>query len=428
MIECIYGFNGSGKGLFATQKIIEILVSWEHVIVTNHPLRLENLQNYLDKHYPEKKILVRDRVRILDEDECHQYYLRLPHGYDAQEATPEQRLKNIRVDFDVCKRVKFEWGPEDMPEQVRSVDLPPAIWIIDEAWAFFPARDYSDARKLSPHHSWYLNQHRKTDADIIFITPAPEDLDTIVRNKVRIWHGMRNLGEEKEGIALIKFSKPKLFMRYTFNGYPRPSASPQETPFKIDLEQANCYDTEKGVGMVGRKGADKGRTLSKGVPWQVIPAALIVAAIVFWYAGDGAAWAVNTMTNPPKRARPGATNAFKPALEVAPVQVSVRGATNSELGSTMLKTHAPRSYKLDESKMPASELRSEVWLSGVVVLGGRYHVYLSDGREYVAGEDSEVINVYADKVLIVDEDGEQRLFSKRKLDPLFKASVPVPRQ
>ncbi len=79
MIHFIQGKPGGGKSLFGVKKMVEELVEGERRVLTNLPVDVPRLNEYLQQKYPGKLILLRDRLRLLTEEELklfweHRYF------------------------------------------------------------------------------------------------------------------------------------------------------------------------------------------------------------------------------------------------------------------------------------------------------------------------------------------------------------------
>jgi hypothetical protein len=120
----------------------------------------------------------------------------------------------------------------------------------------------------------YLSQHRKL-GDVVFpITQAPGNLDKQFRSVAQDYIHVRN---EYTAKYLI-FRGMGRFVVKMFYGDPSQGGRLDyfdRSIFKLDGKGlANCYDTAKGVGVLGSK-ADKGAR-AKGLPiWTVFPMAAV---------------------------------------------------------------------------------------------------------------------------------------------------------
>lgn len=232
-IHIILGKPGSGKSLYATNRVIRELIETQRNIVTNLPLRPDRLNEYIQQTYPQANTRFVERVRILSDDEISTFWK--------------------------CR------GPGDDPGAQG------VAYFLDEAHIAFNARDWANIGRGALH---YLSQHRKLGDVVWPITQSPGNLDKQFRSVAEDFTLLRNEYTAKFG----PFRGRGRFVRKTYLSEPAANAEPFETAsFSLDAKGiASCYDTAKGIGVHGNK-ADIGRR-AKGIPiWWVIPAALVLA-------------------------------------------------------------------------------------------------------------------------------------------------------
>jgi hypothetical protein len=374
MIEAIVGFNGSGKGLFTMEQSFNLIAHTDICIVGNFAFNLSELAAKLARDFPEKEIYPEERIRILDSSQIKEFYKFLPLGYEVVWPDRESFSQGRRPDFSKCIRTDFSLhlDKEKFPDELDVNRLPRCVYIIDEAWEHFA---YDGLTNRSKSLIWLLNQHRKFDLDVWFCSPSVTDLDPKIRNLIRKTHVMRNLGEER----FWHFRKPAYFVRTTYNGLPSPTKEPEESPaFKLDLDLARCYFTEKGVGgLVGRVGADSKRKKKGLSMFWLIP--VFVLFLFFLYNfGDimtGAFFrAVDKQPAKKKSAK------FLPANSVNVTNVIPR------VSATVIPPTSP-------------EIVTNVFFTGFAVVSGQITVFLSDGTKCSASS-GRIGGVYSDCVVI----------------------------
>lgn len=336
-IHVILGKPGSGKSLYATQRLILELVEGERNVVTNLPLRVARLNEYLQQRYPSINTRLVERLRILTDEEMREFWkYRGPSGEDKGE---------------------------------RGV-----AYFLDEAHIAFNARDWATLGRGALH---YLSQHRKL-GDIVWpITQAAGNLDKQFRSVAEDFTVLRNEYTAKYG----PFRGRGRFVRKTYLSEPTPKAEPFETAtFHLDVAGvASCYDTAKGIGVHGSK-ADMGRR-AKGIPimW-VIPGGIALAAlcgVIPWLLGKGAqSWIAGD------------------APAVAETPASVEGTAGAG-PSRPVSRPAPSSVVLEGSVslpglewVPDDKPERPLWVNGLITVPGVYAAvaYLSDGRVLVTGD------------------------------------------
>lgn len=332
-IHVILGKPGSGKSLYATQRLILELVEGQRNVVTNLPLRVGRLNEYLQEKYPLADTRIVDRLRILTDDEMREFW-------------------------------KFRGPADDKGE--RGV-----AYFLDEAHIAFNAREWATLGRGALH---YLSQHRKL-GDIVWpITQAPGNLDKQFRSVAEDFTVLRNEYTAKYG----PFRGRGRFVRKTYLSEPTPKSEPFETAtFSLDVAGvASCYDTAKGIGVHGSK-ADMGRR-AKGIPilW-VIPAGIALASlcgIIPWLLGKGAqSWLAGDA--PPSSDEPATIDGMT-AVTSSPGRSSASDSQHSGGQSMRGLEWVP----WDRPERP-------IWVSGVIHRPpAGYVVYLTDGRVLIGGD------------------------------------------
>lgn len=247
-IHFISGKPGAGKSMLAVKRLLGELREGRRNIVTNLPLHLGRLNEYLQEKFPKDDLAVLQRVRILTEDEARKFW-------------------EIR-------------GP-DGDEGVNGV-----LYVLDELHLFFGARDWMQTGKACLH---YLSQHRKKGDTILAITQSVPNVDKQFRSVAQDFTVVRNEYTAKFGI----FRGRGRFVWKSFLSEPTGGGSQvpfDDGTFTLDAKGvASCYDTAQGVGVAGSS-ADKGAR-ARGIPvmWA-IPMMIGVASlcgIIPWLLGKG---------------------------------------------------------------------------------------------------------------------------------------------
>jgi hypothetical protein len=268
----ICGKVGAGKSYRGVVSIVDQLVHDERLIVTNLPVNLGKLADFLAKRYPERNICLLDhrrpaepgeegdddgmvfepsRVRVLDEGELAEFY-RIRH--QASDKVP--RIERQREDRNpVC--LDFSQWLKGGKFSGRGV-----IYHLDELQLFYNVRRYADAPDEFP---FYLSQHRKLGDDIYVYTQQPQNVDKMFRSFTQEFIYVVNIGKKRVG----PFAAPKIFR---FAAYPEPYTGQMGQVcqysgyFRMDYELAATYNTAAGIGIEAAK-ADLGSKV-KGLDWR----------------------------------------------------------------------------------------------------------------------------------------------------------------
>lgn len=343
-IHFISGKPGGGKTLYSVKLILEELLYGTRTIITNVPMNLVFLNEYLQEKYPSRSINLFDRILLIDEEQMGVFYTIRPHGSQGP-----------------TKLTKEQWERGETPDYSKISDHG-VVYVLDEIHIKFNARAWMETGR---DVLFYLSQHRKLGDTVICITQAVNNVDKQFRSVTQDYTYIRNLGKEK----LSKFRLPNIFIRQTYNTPATDNSTPMETgTFRLDVSGlAKCYDTAKGVGIHGRAGADTTER-KKGLPWWV--AAVAVVVLVLLVAKIVPQMIANLFKGP------------QVAKAVASVTPTVKQAAHGLFEAKTEKTNtvAPGQQL---SQQASNEV---VYCTGYDVLLGRFQIYLSDGRWIYEGD------------------------------------------
>jgi len=332
-IHFISGKPGGGKSLYAMRLVVERIGAGGRVI-TNLPIKLGELNEYLQKRFPAWAGGIHDYCKLLNDDEAREFYRWRWLGDNG---------------FGCCDIIDGHI--------VYPGGLSPVLYVVDEVHQYFNAREWAKTGKLA---LWYLSQHRKYGDDVVCVTQAVGNVDKQFRVLAQDFTYMRNLGQQKFWIFR------GIGGRFLWRRYLEPetaTATVFETgTFKIDVAGvANCYDTAAGVGVLGGGNADRGKK-QRGLPMSTLLVALLAVALVAYFGGRGVFAALGF----------GARHVTKAEVPIvqAPVlpKVSEVPATLFEKSKTVVGFH-----KQD----PAESV--EIELVGLAKLGGKWVAYFDDG-------------------------------------------------
>jgi len=265
-IHFISGKPGGGKTLYSTRLIIDELVRSDRCVITNVPLLLPRLNEYIQERHPKayqdrfvsKGIHISDRVILLQEDDLSTFFTWRPNGV---------RLPSV---------TNAEWKAGKKPDY-SAVNDAGVLYVLDEVHVAFNARAWADT---GHEVLYYLSQHRKLGDDVICITQAVSNVDKQFRSVAQDYTYIKNLSKQKIGL----FRLPALFTRNTYGQPATDTSKPMETgSFTMDVSGiASCYDTARGVGIHGRAGADTNER-KKGVHWLWFAGGLI---LFLWFVSS----------------------------------------------------------------------------------------------------------------------------------------------
>ena len=256
-IHFISGKPGGGKTLYGVRMIMDELSCGVRPIITNVPLRLAELNRYFQEHYPKSyerrffrkdeagnvvPVHITDIIRVLSDDEMGVFFSF--RGNDV-------RLPTV---------TNVEWRAGKRPDY-SSVEDGGVFYVLDEVHIAFNARKWAETGN---EVLYYLSQHRKLGDDVVCITQAISNVDKQFRSVAQDFTYIKNLSKQNLGL----FRMPALFLRSTYAQPAVENSKAMETgSFSLDVSgMAACYDTAKGVGIHGRRGADT-KARKRGIHW-----------------------------------------------------------------------------------------------------------------------------------------------------------------
>jgi len=341
-ITAISAGIGGGKSLFATIKVCEELEKTERFIVTNLPLKLPELAEYCHK-WITRPIDLNKRLRLLEREECHRFFLHLP-GKD---------FSNVS---EVASRQGHDYG---------------CLYILDEAHIVYPAREYM---KTGPEVEAYVSQLRKLNDDFVWITQHIEKVDKNFRRNSTRYLIVKNMGKSR---LLLGVGFPGSFKWDEFSVEPRRGDKPEASGWyrMKDRGYMNVYDTMAGIGFAGGMAADS--KPKRGHWWRWVAAAAVLVAIAFIaprLMSKGIGYAVGqTVVS--------GTEGMTKSLGLGGI------ATNAPLRSPKPETGQPASHPPESAPRPSqgpakpeTDPRAATTVVGFDMLSKKLRCMLSDGR------------------------------------------------
>lgn len=302
-ITILFGKPGGGKSRFACGRIIKELRESKRNIVTNVPLNLSVLNEYLQKRWPDEDLRAVQRVRLLEESELKTFWRIRGPGVLPRMLSPE------KIDEPYCLEQGMTLGQIWQAAELLKAQQEFALkarqralgrycddtgdpdgkagvaYFIDEAHIPFNARDWANIGKDA---LFYLSQHRKLGDVVWAITQAPGNLDKQFRSVAQDFVRCRN--ERLASLGMFR-GRDRLTAKF-YNSEPDKSSEPYRTEaFTIDPQGIGaCYDTARGIGVNGNMADIGARAKGLSVYW-IIPLVMLVGSLVVavpWAFGQAA--------------------------------------------------------------------------------------------------------------------------------------------
>lgn len=338
-VHFISGKPGGGKSLYAVKLIIEELLHGNRTVITNVPLILGKLNEYLQHNYPNHNIDLHTRVRLLSDEEAGKFWTIRPEGSKGAAVLSKE-----------------QWQQGERPDYAGVTDGG-VLYAIDEVHNYFNARHWMETGR---DVLFYLSQHRKLGDTVVCITQHIGNVDKQFRSVAQDYTYLRNMRKQKVGM----FKLPGIFVRRTYPEPATPTSVASETgTFRLDVSGiASCYDTAQGVSIHGRH-ADK-REENKGIHWLVPVVGVPLVLFAIYHYGPKA------ITGFFSKAK-AQTQTVAQSTVVPPMAVA---KSNSYHVVTAPPLEQPKTNSIP------------VYCTGITRLKNRWMVWLSDGRMYEEGD------------------------------------------
>lgn len=269
--------------MLATKLCTRILGNTKRHVITNLPLCLAELRDYMKERWP--TVSIENRITIItDARVLKRFWLTQGNGWWIPDVSKPDWNLGLRLDF----RKAYRWremattgyhrdpipdmtvqelraainaDPSQM-EMIEFSELAPCQFIIDELQCIFPSRSFM---QTSPGCLYWLAQQRHLGADFIGITQNIDLIDKEFRDLADDFLYITNWGRKQKS----RFRLPKLMTWQKYDVKPGPGVTPMLTGmFKIDVEGiGKCYDTSAGVGIEGSLDADT-KEKPPGIHWS----------------------------------------------------------------------------------------------------------------------------------------------------------------
>lgn len=358
-IHFISGKPRGGKTLYSVRLIVDELVNGNRMVVTNVALKLDVLNEYLQKRMSERKYLDRhitERVYLMDDAELSRFFTIRAGGVRVDHVANDEWKRGVRPDYSVI----VDDG---------------ILYVLDEVHIAFNSRAWADT---GAEVLYYLSQHAKLGDDVVCITQSVGNVDKQFRSVAQDFTYIVNAGKTRMGV----FRLPSLFVRSSYAQVPTSTDKPMETgTFTLDVSGlAACYDTAKGVGIHGRM-ADKAER-KKGVHWGW---ALAGVVLLVWLGIKVVPWVMMHKLVPglDRTAVAGASSAVAGVAKV----VSPGGQGFGPVAGSVVAPAGgagvmPASGGVVSNLVAAAVelvVTNELWCTGYIGSGHDYTVFLSDG-------------------------------------------------
>jgi len=364
------GKPGAGKSYGGVLELVEELAFGEKCFCTNLALNLWPLQMLMIKW--NRPVDVFSRIRILDRDEAQEFwryrthFTVLPNEYQVKVDQAERAQKPVAfqkwrscLDFTKlatsrCVEVMSELS-EKLEHQV--------VYIIDEAHLLFDSRKY---QQTAPELTFYNSQHRKLHDECIFITQFLGLIEKRVKGFAEEFHVYRNFA----GASVLTFlAMPKRMREMVFTTEPTANMNHNEADRErwraLDRDIGAVYDTSRGVGIGGGKGAEDRSHRRLQLPWWAV---FVGIAVGVWALTQGAKWYLHRgMSQLSLSQKAASVDTPKKPERVETAKKLPLTAPGSSPGETQ-----------DQARVLG--YADHVWMTGSLISPGHVIVTLSDGR------------------------------------------------
>lgn len=394
-LHLIIGKKGAGKSMLATKMMTRILGETKRQIITNLPLNIPQLREYMAEHWPSSTI--DNRITIITEAKLlKRFWLSYGQDWWIPDVTKEAYALGERLDY----RMAYRWLPTTestrhrMPitdmtkaelysyaghgplardrieiEMCPVPELPACQFIIDELQNIFPARGFM---QTSQGCLYWLSQQRHLGADFIGLTQNADLIDKEFRDLADDYLFITNWGRKQKSL----FRLPKMMTWSKYDQKPGPGIKPMVSGFfSLDISGiGQCYDTSAGVGIEGNLDADT-KEKTPGIHWAWF--VLVFAALLY-----GLTYIPGLMKG-----------FFHRLLFSAPTIATAAASTNtlSSIQLSTLSTNPTKTIPAPTTAAPLVTLRTN--LVACVFLKGEWKFSFADGSSLSTEERIPGLNI-----------------------------------
>jgi hypothetical protein len=276
MIECFVGRPGQGKTLTMMHYLSEELLRTERYIVTNIPLCMPELAEYMQRETDRRKVPYVDlnrRLLQISNEEALGFWRFRPGGYVLPPFDGRGPDGKVYPEQVLLERNAAYWrliGENNASN--------PTTYFISEAHRYFNAKRF---QQISVIAELYVTHHRHLHDDVYFDTQYPGQLAVPLRQLVENWHVLRNDYNRKLGIVKMV---PKIKMK-SYMEVPSDSSMPFETRNVYIKENgvASCYNSTGALGAIERAATVEAKRPPRGIPMRVFIGLIVAALLLFMY-------------------------------------------------------------------------------------------------------------------------------------------------
>lgn len=276
MLTCFIAKTGGGKTLTMMHFLVRDLIETERFIVTNIPVKLDELADYLHRECDGKrKMRVPDlnkRLLILSTAETLYFWRYRAGGLVLPKWDGKDPNGKLISEEDLLIESEKYWKQIYDKEKTST----PISYYISEAHRYYNAKRF---QRVSVIAELYITHHRHLHDEVFFDTQYPGQLAVILRELIHEWHELRNDYNRTVGILLLT---PKIKMKSYFD---IPSSGSKHFGSRvIKIEEngvAGCYSTTGALGGIERGTETKKEKKKKGIPIRWFMVIVSILIIVF---------------------------------------------------------------------------------------------------------------------------------------------------
>lgn len=285
--------------MLACRLMTKILGETSRQIITNLPLNIPEIRDYMDEHWP-TAAPIRNRITLITNTKLlKHFWLTLGNDWWIPDVSKERWNLGERLDYSIAYRWKETTKSTRRRKHITDLDkdeiesllnepdppleycdvstLSPCQFIIDELQNIFPSRAFM---QTSHGALFWLSQQRKLGADFIGITQNADLIDKEFRDLADDFLFITNWGRKQKSW----FRLPKVMTWSKYDTKPGPGVKPMVTGyFQQDIKgMGKLYDTSAGVGIEGGLSADT-KEIVPGIHWGwfVLIFALCIYGLTF---------------------------------------------------------------------------------------------------------------------------------------------------
>lgn len=276
-ISCFTGKPGNGKTLTMMHHLAEDLLRTDRFIVTNIPVKLEELAEFLEKECDRRNlraVKLHQRLLCIDTVEALMFWRFRPAGLVLPKWDGKSSEGKVLPEEELLVASKKYWqriGKHKGGTQ-------PVSYYISEAHRYYNSKRF---QAISVIAELYATHHRHLHDEVYLDTQFPKQLCVAMRELIEEWHVLRNDYNRTVGFV-------KMIPRIRMSSYYEMPAGGTQKPFakrNVYIKEngvAGCYESTGALGAIERTSDVEEKKVKRGVDMRLFVLGCVGAVVLLF--------------------------------------------------------------------------------------------------------------------------------------------------